>query len=272
MYNENEKKPVLAYLAWTFGISWGSELLIILLERLFLLSLPETARTIVTFGLIGFGAGLAPMYATIILLKKTGQIRGFKDYCGRVFKNDNTGKTVIFTILAGGVLVALNLLVNIRTASPLYMAILGVPLMILGGGLEEIGWRGYLQPALEEKLPFIPAALLTGVIWAVWHYPLWLVQTASQSSMSIVSFTCFCIATAFLLAALYKLTKSVFASIIVHAWSNALGITFTDVMMIKPITVKLILFYAAEICLAVVAYYVADKKSKEKGYTETRVN
>lgn len=36
--------------------------------------------------------------------------------------------------------------------------------------LEEIGWRGYLQPKLINVLGFHQGILLTGFIWAVWHY------------------------------------------------------------------------------------------------------
>ncbi|WP_457349365.1 CPBP family intramembrane glutamic endopeptidase [Sphingomonas sp. UYP23] len=37
---------------------------------------------------------------------------------------------------------------------------------------EEIGWRGFLSPILYERLGFTRGALLTGAIWAVWHFPL----------------------------------------------------------------------------------------------------
>lgn len=36
---------------------------------------------------------------------------------------------------------------------------------------EEIGWRGFLSPALYNRLGFTRGALLTGAIWAVWHFP-----------------------------------------------------------------------------------------------------
>ncbi|MAK64541.1 MAG: CPBP family intramembrane metalloprotease [Maricaulis sp.] len=36
---------------------------------------------------------------------------------------------------------------------------------------EEIGWRGWLQPRLAP-LGFWPAALVSGVIWGLWHAPI----------------------------------------------------------------------------------------------------
>jgi membrane protease YdiL (CAAX protease family) len=44
---------------------------------------------------------------------------------------------------------------------------LGATLEAIG---EEIGWRGYLQPKLAELIGIRKAVILTGVIWAVWHY------------------------------------------------------------------------------------------------------
>ncbi len=36
---------------------------------------------------------------------------------------------------------------------------------------EEIGWRGFLVPELNKITSFTKAALITGIIWTVWHYP-----------------------------------------------------------------------------------------------------
>jgi len=36
---------------------------------------------------------------------------------------------------------------------------------------EEIGWRGLLVPELAKITTFTKTALVTGIVWAVWHYP-----------------------------------------------------------------------------------------------------
>jgi membrane protease YdiL (CAAX protease family) len=36
---------------------------------------------------------------------------------------------------------------------------------------EEIGWRGLLVPELSKVTTITKAALLTGIVWAIWHYP-----------------------------------------------------------------------------------------------------
>lgn len=54
--------------------------------------------------------------------------------------------------------------------------LIGINLM-LGPLGEEFGLRGYLLPLFLESMSFTSATLLLGVIWAVWHLPLWFVDS-----------------------------------------------------------------------------------------------
>lgn len=40
------------------------------------------------------------------------------------------------------------------------------------GGLEELGWRGFMLPELQRKLSPLTASLLIAVAWSLWHLPL----------------------------------------------------------------------------------------------------
>ena len=57
----------------------------------------------------------------------------------------------------------------------MFVVLQGTTGMISGVGAalgEEIGWRGFLVPELAKALPFTGVALVSGVIWASWHYPI----------------------------------------------------------------------------------------------------
>ncbi len=78
-----------------------------------------------------------------------------------------------------------------EVAEPSYLLL--VPVVLVGGvvfgGLEEIGWRGHLQPLLQVRLSGLAAALIVGVVWSVWHAPLFLLTGTTQATSSPVWFT-----------------------------------------------------------------------------------
>ncbi len=36
---------------------------------------------------------------------------------------------------------------------------------------EEIGWRGYALPKLQEKYNAFYSSIVVSVFWAIWHWP-----------------------------------------------------------------------------------------------------
>lgn len=54
----------------------------------------------------------------------------------------------------------------------LLIALLTAAFLDQGGLLEELGWRGYAQPAIQANLATpLTAALLVGLAWGLWHVP-----------------------------------------------------------------------------------------------------
>lgn len=97
--------------------------------------------------------------------------------------------------------------------------------LVFGGGMEEGGWRGYLLPAINMKMPVVFAATITSVIWTLWHLPYFFIPTSSQYGSSIFAYLLVAVMTGFLLSAIYMLTKSVLLCTLFHAFSNTLTMT-----------------------------------------------
>jgi membrane protease YdiL (CAAX protease family) len=58
---------------------------------------------------------------------------------------------------------------------------------------EEIGWRGFLVPELARTLSFTQLSIVSGVVWATWHYPLLLFADYNSGTPSWYGVTCFTI-------------------------------------------------------------------------------
>lgn len=56
-----------------------------------------------------------------------------------------------------------------------YVAVLGGPLG------EELGWRGYLLPTLESRVGTIWATVVIGLVWWLWHLPLFFLDGTIQT-------------------------------------------------------------------------------------------
>lgn len=174
------------YLVFTFAIAWGTEFLLIAIYHFNLLS--GNAAKALHFTVLGFGAGMAPGYAAFIMQKKQRGIT-FKAFCKQIFHTVNTRKAVIFIIVFAIIQFVACMVQEEYLGNPWYLFILFMPMMIFGGGLEEIGWRGVFQPLLEKHFSFFTATIIEGVIWSVWHLPLWLIPNTSQGAMNFTAFS-----------------------------------------------------------------------------------
>jgi len=56
---------------------------------------------------------------------------------------------------------------------------------------EEIGWRGFLVPELFRTMGFTSTALISGVVWACWHYPILIWGDYNAGTPTWYGLTCF---------------------------------------------------------------------------------
>jgi membrane protease YdiL (CAAX protease family) len=165
--------PVLGYFVLTFGITWtlvGSYVL-----------MPEQASAL--FGEISgshpvfFIATWAPAIAAVALVLRYGGMMGLRAFLSRL---------LLWRISAGWlgfILVGLPLVFAVGSLIKGGPYLAAVPpegagalvailvMMLFLGPIEELGWRGFLQPLLQRRLAPIWAGMLIGAIWGLWHLP-----------------------------------------------------------------------------------------------------
>lgn len=246
------------FLFYTFVIAWGTEILLIAVYHFELLK--GGPAQFLHFAVIGFGAGMAPAYSAFFVWRKNEHFT-LREFCKRIFRTHNFRETVFFLIVFAIIQFGACIVQEDYLGNPWYLFILFMPMMILGGGLEEVGWRGMFQPLLEKRFSFFVSALIEGCIWSVWHLPLWIVPNTAQGSYDFIAFTLYCITLGLTLAATYRLTKCIWAAILIHAWGNTvLGGMYTLTTLTNVPTIKTFIVYAVQVILILLILFIQKKR------------
>ena len=88
---------------------------------------------------------------------------------------------------------------------------------------EEIGWRGFLVPELAKVTSFPMVALISGLMWAAYHYPVLLFgdyNAGGPAWFGLLCFTVMVVADSFILAWLTLRSRSLWPAAISHASHN----------------------------------------------------
>lgn len=179
------------------------------------------------FGLVPL-ATLAPISAALILTYRSAKWSGVKALLWRTFDHARVANKIwcVPAILLPPALVLLAYVIATvmggETPSaqlPLIMA----PVMFLaffgGATSENIGWMGYAFGPMQDRLGAFGAALLLGVIVALWHTPMYLFLIDDPASLAALLL--FPIALRILVVWIYNNTAaSMFAAILLHAMYN----------------------------------------------------
>jgi uncharacterized protein len=215
-----KQKETLIYLLATYAItalSWGT---------LAVLQLPATGSTaaVILYLLGGFSTAIV---AFVIALTRRKDER--RAYLRRFFRFGISARWYVVTVVAAVLVVGVaygtvRALFPDDTArlsiQPLYLVVPYFFMMVFGGGIEEFGWRGIVVHNMRRMNPFAISAIV-GVIWFVWHLPLFFIVGVGQYQTSVLAFSMGLLGYSFVTTALYLKTESVVPCVIFHALINA---------------------------------------------------
>jgi membrane protease YdiL (CAAX protease family) len=215
------------FLVVSFLVSWICWGILVPLAR---------ARTMV-YGQPGFMllymlGGLGPTFAAYIAVLATPAQSPLGEFHSRLFRWRVAGWWYVLALLLPVALALASVGVAILvepdfprglSVRPWYMLVPLFIVMVAGGGLEELGWRGVAQPEMERNLRRPAAAVLVGLIWALWHLPLFVLPGVGQYGTNFPVFAIGLVGGALILAWLYGRTKSILLCILFHAGWNAVA-------------------------------------------------
>lgn len=248
-------KTIGKYLATTFIVSWllwGSVAVAGKLGMEWLMFGSPLGMILYVLG------GISPAICEITLKKKSSTEEEFKQFIKSIVNPKHSIWMYVYAIGGAMAIQAIPLLFHLtEVKQPLYIGFVMIIPMIIGGGIEEIGWRGLLQPQLEEKYPHIVAAISVGVIWAIWHLPLWFIDGTNQQSMNFIWFCINTIMLSFFIGSVTYVSKSIFMAILAHASINA----FWEVMAATDKIIPSLLLMFFVIIVTMIIDYFAGRKA-----------
>lgn len=163
-------RPVLAFYAMAFAISWGGFALVVGAHGF--ASDDWRAEGVFVGAVLVMLAG--PCVAGLLSIGLAGGREGFRDLLAglarwRVGARWYAMAILPAPILTGGVLVALSLTSPIFTSDQKWLVVLSGVLAGLTTLAEEIGWTGFAVPRLRVRFGVLATGLIVGVLWGTWH-------------------------------------------------------------------------------------------------------
>jgi membrane protease YdiL (CAAX protease family) len=168
-------------------------------------------------------------------------------------------------------------LLGFPVADTLFPAGLGLPsiiiaipyfflMLIIGGGQEEFGWRGYAQVPLQKRMGLIPASLLIGFVWGLWHLPLWVMPGDGHSTYPFIAFLIMTTSISVVYGWLYNVSHQKLSTVIIfHAMSNTAAPLLPFLIMKEGTPETAYWVYAAiNVLVAVIIGFVSIKANAKK--------
>ncbi|MFP9190947.1 CPBP family intramembrane glutamic endopeptidase [Natrialbaceae archaeon A-CW1-1] len=217
---------LVSFFLLTYAISWSLNGIVIALQME-----PSWTRWILS----GFLSASGPAIAAVIVVHVSDDdlrawARGIVDW--RVHPKwyaAAIGIPATIALVAAAAAALLGGPIDFGTFSPnLLMLAFGILLgTFIGGGQEEIGWRGFAQPELQQRYGGLVAAIVIGILWGGWHLPLFFDPTAPHAQWPLASQLSYfvgIIGFSVLLAWVYNGSGgSILLVMIMHGSENALG-------------------------------------------------
>lgn len=181
-----ENRNLTKYLVWTFILGWGMQAIGIYVPGTYsiMISLcmfaPMIAVLICNRGLsrtktgigwkLGFKRNWRWFLISLILptiLTVLGGIFYFLIFQDQFRPEADYFKTILSA--AGSTQISVETVIMVQMIEAVTIGAVINMFFAIG---EEVGWRGYMTPALVEKLGSVKGKLLAGLIWSAFHWPL----------------------------------------------------------------------------------------------------
>ena len=211
------KRIIAQFIALTFAIAllmWG---ICAVFESLGL-TIENTLWLYIFVAVCAF----SPTISSYVVLKRNCEVKDFREWLMNVFAFKSRGWRYLLPVLFVAVYyIPSAVLTGLSEAKPFYMFFAMLPLVLIGGGIEEAGWSYVLRLQLDKRFCLTISSLITGIIWALWHIPVFMSQGRLESLPWFGIFAISCVGHSFAHGAIMRVTKNVWLCVLYHTLCNA---------------------------------------------------
>ena len=182
--------------------------------------------------------GFGPFVSAFLLTYLNEKSEGVKNLW-KQFWNMNIGKKwigiafLLFpAIMVSDLLIAIIVEQSIPEilyiTEPWMYLIIFIRIFFVGGAFnEEFGWRGYVIDRFQVKWNAVVSSVILGVIWSVWHIPLFLTIGRIQHGQNFILYIMMVMLFSILFTWIYNNTnKNILAMVIFHTVINFCTVLF----------------------------------------------
>ena len=251
--------PLPLYLLVSFGGAWLIWLPLLIAEYL-QLSLPVPSVVFITLG------SFAPSVVALLLTWRYAGGTELRQLLGRAlvwrvspiwYLLAIFGPALMMLLAMGGHLVLGGTVPDYVPFGPrwLIVAVNIVLVFLIGGPLgEEFGWRGVVLPALEARFSPPWDSLILGIIWTVWHLPLFFISASAQHSLPFWLFALLTMPLCILITWVYHGSgESLLLVMLFHAavntWSGVLKISPEAAGSTRPLALAVLLTWVVALLI-----------------------
>ncbi len=124
------------------------------------------------------------------------------------------------------------------------IAIAALVMSLFSNTWEEVGWRGFALPRLQKNLNALGATLIVGVLWGLWHLPLFFWKDNPMSDYPFLIWFIGIVALAFIYTWLYNSSQgSLLVVTLFHVLTNTFGVIISG-MSVFALTLVYVLVAA----------------------------
>lgn len=220
---DKSNRQVVLFFVITFAFSWILWLPQVLKFNFF----PELPDIV---GLPGMFAPFGPAVAAFWLTWKQDGKEGTKALWQRAWRMNFKKGWLLPTLLFGPITALLTVVILLfvngsfswEYGIPAAMIIPILLLIYFTNALpEEFGWRGYVLDPIQKQSNALGASLILGLIWSLWHLPLFFIEGTTQSAIPMYQYFLQTIVLSILYTWLYNNTGgSILIAALFHAFSN----------------------------------------------------